>query len=185
MALLHESEGLVTAEELACLPDLGPCELVNGKIIQVSPASVVHGVVEARVGARLSTYADEGGRGVVLAGEAGLLIRRNPDTVRGADLVFISQERYARCQPGFYVDIAPEFVVEVLSPGDRRGDVQEKLSDYFEMGVDLVWVIDPKARYVLAYRSLFEVERIEIGDLLMDEEILPGLSVPVADLFRQ
>ena len=184
MALLHESEGLVTAEELACLPGLGPCELVNGKIIHLSPARAVHGVVEARIGARLSTYADEGGRGVVLAGEAGLLIRRNPDTVRGADLVFISQGRYARCQPDFYVDVAPELVVEVLSPGDRRGEVREKLSDYFEMGVDLVWIVDPKARYVLAYRSMFEIERFEVGDLLTDEEILPGLSVPVADLFR-
>jgi Uma2 family endonuclease len=47
-----------------------------------------------------------------------------PDTVRGADLVFISKERYARCQPDFYVDVAPELVIEVLSPGDRRGDVQ-------------------------------------------------------------
>jgi Uma2 family endonuclease len=53
------------------------------------------------------------------------------------------------------------------------------------MGVDLVWVVDPKARYVLAYRSLFEVERFEVGDLLVDEEILPGLSVSVADLFPE
>jgi Uma2 family endonuclease len=118
-------------------------------------------------------------------GEVGLIARRDPDTVRGADLVFISQERYARRGSAAFLDLAPELVVEIVSPDDRRGEVEEKLADYFAMGVDLVWIVDPKPRYVLAYRSMFEVERFEMGDLLTDEEILPGFSFPISALFRE
>jgi Uma2 family endonuclease len=52
------------------------------------------------------------------------------------------------------------------------------------MGVDVVWIVDPKHRYVLAYRSLMEVERFEEGGILMEEEILPGFALPVAEIFR-
>lgn len=185
MALLHESETLITAEELAHLPDLGPCELVNGKIVRLSPARPLHGIVELRLGAAMLAYADKSERGIVMSGEVGLVTRHNPDTVRGADLVFMSHGRYARRGSASFLEVPPELVVEVLSPDDRRGEVEEKLAEYLAMGVDLVWVVDPKSQYVLAYRSMFEVERFEVGDLLADEEILPGFSVPVADLFRK
>ena len=105
--------------------------------------------------------------------------------MRAADILYISTERLAGRAPVGYLEVAPELVVEILSPDKRRGAVEEKLKDYFAVGVDLVWVVDPEERYVLAYRgSLFDVERFERGDVLADEEILPGFSLPVADIFR-
>lgn len=185
MALLPKHEDLITAEEFARFPDLGPCELVNGRIVHLSPAQPLHGLVEARLGSRLFTHADSSGRGLVLGGEVGLWVRRGPDTVRGADLLFISRERWARRNPKGFLDGPPELVVEILSPDDRYGEVMEKLEEYLALGVDLVWIVDPERRYVLAYRSLLEVERFEEGDVLTDEEILPGFSLPVADLFSE
>lgn len=185
MVLLPKHERLITAEEFAHWPDEGRCELVNGKIVHLTASRPLHGLIEVRLGSRLFTYADSNGRGLVLGGEVGLWTRRSPDTVRGADLVFISRERYASRNPKGILDVAPELVIEILSPDDRRGEVMEKLEDYFAMGVDVVWIVDPGQRYVLAYRSLREVERFDEGDFLVDEEILPGFSLSVAELFGQ
>lgn len=184
MALLPKHEGLLTVEEFARLPDLGPCELVKGKIVHLTYARPTHGIVEVRLGTRLQIWTEETGKGLVIGGDAGLWVRHAPDTVRGADLIFISHERYARRDPKGILDVAPELVVEILSPDDRRGHVEEKLAEYLGMGVDLVWIVDPEFRYVLAYRSQFDVERFEEGDVLADEEILPGFSLSVSDLFR-
>jgi Uma2 family endonuclease len=186
MALLPKHEGLITAEEFARLPDLGSRELVNGRIVHLSPAQPIHGFYEGRLGIPLGLYAQSSGRGHVLFGEVGLWTRRGPDTVRGADLVFISRERWARRNRQGFLTIPPELAVEILSPDDRRGEVMEKVEEYIALGIDLVWIVDPEHRCVLAYRgSLFDVERFEEGDLLVDEAILPGFSVSVADLFRE
>ena len=186
MALLSRSEErLVTGEELLRRPDLEPCELVEGKIVPMSPVGFQHGKIGRRIARPLEDWSEDRGTGDVVSGEVGIYIRRDPDTVRAADILYISTERLAGRAPVGYLEVAPELVVEILSPDKRRGAVEEKLKDYFAVGVDLVWVVDPEERYVLAYRgSLFEVERFEEGDLLMDEENLPGFSLAVADLFR-
>jgi Uma2 family endonuclease len=104
--------------------------------------------------------------------------------VRAADVLYISDQRLAGRAPVGYLDVPPELVVEILSPDDRWNDVTEKLADCFEAGVDRVWIVAPKLRRVFAYRSLTNVRQLDEGDLLADEEILPGFSLAVADLFR-
>jgi len=185
MALLHNTrESLMTADELARRPDLEPSELVAGRLIPMSPTGFTHGDLEYELGLELRSWAKKTGRGKVVGGEVGIFVRRDPDTVRAADILFISQERLARRGPSPYLDVPPELVVEVLSPDDRWSDVMEKLGDYFAAGVDRVWVVDPRLRKVFAYRSLAEVATLGEADLLQDEQILPGFSVRVADLFR-
>lgn len=177
----------MTAEELPRHPELEPCELVNGKVVRLSYAKPDHGRIAADIGTPLFRYSEESGRGKVAMGMVGIVTRRSPDTVRAADLLFISRERYVLCNPAGYLDVAPELVVEILSPEDDLWCyMMGKLADYFAAGVDRVWLVDPELRYVLAYRgSLFDVERFEEGDLLVDEAILPGFSLAVADLFRE
>ena len=184
MALLKDSERLITGEELFHSPDLGPCELVDGRIVPLPPTRPEHGEIELRLGSELMAWTHSSGRGRAFGGEVGLYIRRNPDTVRAADLLFISHERYVRWGSATYLDVAPELVVEIMSPTDRRSDVLEKVGDYLSAGVDRVWVVDPKLQCVLAYRTLTEAQRFEMGDVLADEELLPGFRMAVADLFR-
>src|SRR3954465_11215808 len=98
MALLHKSEdSLMTGEELFRRPDLNPCELINGRVVPTMPTGRGHGSSEAKITTRLATYAEAAGRGEVMTGEVGIYIRREPDTVRAADILFISRERLARC----------------------------------------------------------------------------------------
>jgi len=182
--LQQRQDQLITGEELSRLPDLGPCELVEGRIVPMPPTNYTHGEIETDVSAALKAYARETGKGRVMGGEVGIYVRRDPDTVRAADVLFISHERYARRESKSYLDIAPELVVEILSPDDLWTEVMEKLDDYFSAGVDAVWIIDPRLKAVFSYHSLTEVRRFGKGQVLTEEEILPGFAHPVSDLFR-
>ncbi len=84
-----------------------------------------------------------------------------------------------------FLDVAPDLVVEVLSPHDSAAGLTQKLREYFAIGVRLVWVADPGARAVLAYRSLTDVREIRETDRLTGDDVLPGFEVPVASLFEE
>jgi Uma2 family endonuclease len=158
---------------------------VEGRIVPVVPTGYAHGELETRLAARLFAWAEATGRGRVFTGEVGIYIRRNPDTVRAADVLYVSNERYARHGPAGYLDVAPELAVEVLSPDDRWSEVTGKLDDYFSAGVDAVWVVDPRRRQVFVYRSLSAVQPLGEGQVLENPDLLPGFSLPLADLFRE
>jgi Uma2 family endonuclease len=150
----------------------------------MTPTSFPHGRIELRIGAALLAYADASGRGQAGGGEVGIYVRRNPDTVRAADALFISHERLARRGSSGYLEVAPELVVEILSPEDRWSEVTAKIGEYLDAGVVVVWLIAPALRKVFGYRSLTEVRQFQPGELLEDPEVLPGFSLAVADLFR-
>jgi Uma2 family endonuclease len=186
MALLQKKADapLMTGEDLLRHPDLGPCELVDGRIVPMTPTKLRHGAVESRVGSRLQVWVDETERGLVAGGEVGVYTRRNPDTVRAADILFISHERLAQCSEDGFLEVAPELVVEVLSPDDRWRQVMKKVGEYFSVGALRVWVFDPRKRRVLVYRSPEDVTELGVGQILSDEELLPGFSLPLSVVFR-
>jgi Uma2 family endonuclease len=176
---------LFTAEELAVMRDTGPCELINGRIVPMTPTGDEHGAIEANIAAELRAYARDHNLGKVRSGEVGVFVRRNPDTVRAADVLYISHERYARKTSSVFLDVEPELIVEILSPNDSWTEVTQKLRDYFAIGVRMVWVVDPAARTIYAYRSLTDIREFTASDLLPGDDVLPGFSVPVARLFEQ
>jgi Uma2 family endonuclease len=175
----------VTGDELARTPNLGRCELVEGRVVSMSPTGFLHGDIELRFGVALRAFVEPRRLGHVLVGEVGIFTRRDPDTVRGADVLFISNERFAHKTPGrAFLDVAPELVVEVLSPDDRPGEVMHKLGEYFEAGVKLVWLADPDQRVVISYRSLTDVRRFTREDTLPGDDVLPGLEIALRAIFE-
>jgi Uma2 family endonuclease len=82
-----------------------------------------------------------------------------------------------------YLDVAPELIVEILSPGDRWDEVNDKLTEYFAIGVQMVWVVDPKRKQFHLYRALTEVGILTAEDDISGGEVLSGFSVGVAELF--
>lgn len=164
--------------------DIGRCELVRGKIIRLPYHGHWHGYYEAAVGFSLSKFVRGQNLGVVLGGEAGVYTQRNPDTVRGMDVAFISNERMNLVQEDGFLDVAPELIVEVMSPNDRWIDIHEKLAEYFNIGVLLVWLVDPQLEQVHVYRSLDDMRRLTAENELTAPEILPGFSVSVAEIFE-
>ncbi len=180
---LAPTETFITGEALAEMGDIGRCELVDGKIIMRSPTSWRHGKYESRFDYALKNFVNEHQLGEVMVGEVGLYTRRNPDTVRGADVIFISRARLAQVKSASFLDVAPELVVEVMSPDDRWSEVKQKIREYFDIGVILVWIADPTDKTVSVYRSLTEVHLFTENDILTGEEILPGFNLSVATLF--
>ncbi|NJM41348.1 MAG: Uma2 family endonuclease [Anaerolineae bacterium] len=99
-------------------------------------------------------------------------------------ILFISAARFQQVRSKSYLDVVPELVAEVLSPDDRWTDVEQKLRDYFAAGVKLAWVINPETRSVFVYRSIKTSQVLEETDTLTGEDVLPGFSVKIADLFE-
>lgn len=181
MAIPRE-EPLTTGEELAHCPELH-CELVDGRPVPIAFATVEQGLLVAELGAMLGIYAENTGRGEVGVGNVGIYTRRHPDTVRGADIVLISRERLARCGPTTFLDIAPELVAEIPSADDSWSWVQQKVQEYLAAGVLRVWVIESWNRQVVVFRPGSESQTLGIRDVLRDEEVLPGFSLPLSELF--
>ncbi len=123
-------------------------------------------------------------RGSVLGCEAGVRLRRNPDSTVGIDVVYVSAEVAAH-QPDdtTLIDGVPVLAVEILSPNDTQEDIDEKIDEYLQAGVALVWVIDPHHRTVEIFRPGEEPEMVNVRQDLSAEPHLPGFRIPVAQLF--
>ena len=91
--------------------------------------------------------------GSVLSGEVGIFTKRNPDTVRGAEVAFISKKRLPYEAPTGFLEVPPELVVEIISPSNPRKEIDEKIKEYLNIGVKWVWLIDPKNRSCTVYNS--------------------------------
>jgi len=174
---------LITGEELYQMAHLGPTDLIRGEIVERMPTGHRHGDVEINLGSFLKNYARERKLGKVFGGETGVYTGRNPDSVRGVDLAYMSRARYAQIKSSSYLDVAPELIVEVLSPNDPWSEVQEKLAEYFAIDVKVVWVVDPKLLQVHSYQALDQIHIYKMGDTLTCEELLPGFHLSVAELF--
>ena len=172
---------LMTADELlqTHIPDK-QVELVRGVLVAREPPGFVHGDVAMRLAVRLANHADRQSLGRVLAAETGFQLQSNPDTVRAADVAFLSTERVPDPRPEGYPAMAPDLVVEVLSPRDRAGEVLAKVGDWLEAGAQLVWVIDPRRRLARVYRQDGTESVISDGESLDGEAVVPGFSCPLA-----
>ena len=180
-----ESTQLLTGEEVAMRDDLGRGELVKGVFVEMPPPGSEHAKIESRIDRYLGIFVEDNDLGEVFVGEGGFYTSKNPDTVRGIDAAFVSWERLERNQSKTYLDVPPEIVVEVLSPGNRWVEILDKVDEYLKAGVDLVWIIDPKRQEVFAYRSLDDVTRYDIDDTLTAGDVLPGFELSLKKLFRR
>ena len=127
-----EAEELLTGEALFALGDIGPAELVKGKIQQRMPTGNLHGRIESLLTFFLLAFIRRHDFGHVLSGEVGLYTGRNPDTVRGFDLAYISHERFAQVHVFSAVDRMRIFKKEdVLDGGELLPDFQLPLQELF------------------------------------------------------
>ncbi|MFQ5676691.1 MAG: Uma2 family endonuclease, partial [bacterium] len=107
---------IITGEELLEMGDIGPCELIEGRIVPMSPAGAKHGRIEVKLVRLLEDFVEARNLGWVMGGEVGIFTKRQPDSVRGADVLFISKKRLTKIPERGFLEVAPELVVEVRSP---------------------------------------------------------------------
>ncbi len=172
---------VATEEDLLQTPRDGQkYELVDGQI-RVSPAGSRHGSVCIRLSARMNNLVEERQLGYLFDSSTGF--RLPGGNVRLPDVAFVARGRFTDEQvPEGFANLAPDLAVEVLSPGDRSRDILDKVGEYLQAGVPLVWVIDPKRRTAAVYKSLTDVRRLGPEDSLDGEDVVPGFRCLLADV---
>jgi Uma2 family endonuclease len=158
-------------------------ELVRGQLIVREPPSTRHGAIAANLGYLLSDFVRTHGLGVVFAQDTGFKIASDPDTVRAPDVAFLRRDRAGQIPARGYAELAPDLLAEILSPDDRPAEILAKVADWLAAGTQVVWLVDPERREVRIYRRDGSLSVLRENDLLGGENVLPGLTCPVAHLF--
>lgn len=161
-------------------------ELVRGELIVREPAGFRHGDVAARFLIALGTFVQSRSPslGRVLTAETGFRLRANPDTVRAPDVAFVRRDRLPDPPPRGYAAMAPDLVIEVLSPDDRPGEVLSKVGDWLEAGTSLVWVVDPERRTTRVYRADGSQDLVVEAGRLDGEAVLPEFHYELRHAFE-
>ena len=175
----------MTADELFRLPD-DNCRyaLVRGELQRMTPAGFRHGAIVANLTVPVGQHVRARRLGIVCGAETGFVLERNPDTVLAPDLAFVRRERIpASGVPATFWDGAPDLAVEVLSPGDSRRETAAKESAWLSAGARVVWVADPRDASVTVHEPRRPVRRLGASDVLDGAPLLPGLQLPVGEVF--
>lgn len=180
----HSTTQLLTADELARMADDGVRhDLIEGELVEMSRPKPRHGRVAARLIRLIDGHAQAQQLGDVFT-EAGFVLARNPDVVRGPDVAFVAARRLQDDDLDEYIDGAPDLAVEIVSPNDNAADLRELIDLYFVAGARLVWVVYPMFRTIEVYRPDNSATVLRADDSLDGEAILPGFSAPVRALFE-
>ena len=175
-----------TDEELLALPKDGyKREIVNGEMLAMSPANFQHGNVISRIYSPLGMAVYEGDLGELADGQTGFRLRSGD--LYCPDIAFVTKERAAehRRKNGTFFEGAPDLAVEVLSPSDMIGVIEEKLVQFFAEGMRLAWVVHPRTKTVHVYHSAAHVSVVAADGFLDGEEVVPGFRLAVAEIFPQ
>ena len=172
---------LMTAEELGNLEDDSHRhELIKGELLTMPLVKAEQMRVSANLTMLLLQHVKANRLGVV-GTEGGCKIESDPDTVLGPDVLFVAQDRISLSPEGYH-DGPPDLVVEVLSPGDRKGEVESKLALWLETGARSVWLVNPRRRTVEVVKSLNDRRMLHEDDELVDDTV-PGFRVKVSEIF--
>ena len=186
MAQPARTAATMTVEEFLVheFPDV-QAELVRGEPRMTPLPGGAHGVVCANLLAVLMPHVSAHRLGRVFADGVGYELVKLPHTVRGPDVSFVRAERLpaAGVGPGL-LKLAPDLVVEVLSPSETATLLEEKLDDYLVAGTPLIWVVDPGRRTVMVMSDDAPVHWLRVGDVLDGGGTVPGFRCAVGELFH-
>jgi Uma2 family endonuclease len=181
---------LITADELEEMPHRdehgNECrlELIRGELKVMSLAKPLHGIICSRLNAKISAFVEEHDSGETFGAETGFLVERNPDSVLGPDVAYVSRERLDAVENfDKFFSFAPDLAAEVLSPGNTKREIDEKIALYFAAGSRAVWVFNPKRRTASVYSSPSEFRILTEQDTLDGGDVLPGFRLELSKLF--
>jgi Uma2 family endonuclease len=175
--------GTMTPEEFLDFDDGVSYELVGG-CPRERTMSTRSSQVGARILRRIADLVEDTDSGITYPPDLGIRIFLDPKDVLKADVSFIRSSRAPKEETS-YLEIAPDFLVEVNSPSDKAKDIREKVQLWLNAGVGTVWVVEPTAKEVtVCLRGetpiVFTAEsEITVG------EALPGFRCKVSEFFPE
>jgi Uma2 family endonuclease len=182
------SPSLMTADEFYdfCKRDhakSGSYELVRGEVLEMARPSGKHGVVAGIIITSLNNYFETHPIGFVAANDSGVILERDPDTVRGPDVAVYPAVASFDDLPERWFESPPMIAIEIRSPNDRQRVLARKISDYLRNGVREVWIVDFEEQFVTIHRPDRGLINLD-GEQEITSEILPDYALKVARLFR-
>ena len=173
-----------TADELCRLPEGWRYEIDAGALAIMAPAGIEHGDYTSNVTLLLGNFVKQHRLGKTLTGEVGFRLQAGPETLRAADVAFLSNERLALIpdRKGFS-DVPPDLAVEIHMP-DESG-MQRKVGQYLAAGVRSVWVIDPGKRSLTQHRQGEQPRVMTDVNAQVEEPVLPGFECRLGELFGE
>ena len=187
MDRMETGEKLITAREFLWMPDgeNRRTELIAGKVKKRQSAWWIEGLASTEAMMPMWEYVSENDLGLVLPGMVGYHIKSDPDHVRVPSIGFISNERlkWVVDKEDFFPG-APDIAFENVTVSDTYCYMNDKISDWFEADAKLVIVLNAHDKSATVYSSRRHAKRLIEGDTLDGGDVLPGWSIPVADIFK-
>jgi Uma2 family endonuclease len=174
----------LSPDDLLRMPDDGwRYELIDGELQRMAPDNMKHGRWGDNLAFPLSGHVRQHRLGRVYT-NVGFTLFGEPATVLGPDISFVATDREPPIdeQSGF-VAMAPDLAVEILSPSNSAGEIARKVRLYLDAGVRLVWIADPLSRSVMVHYPDRTGRMLVEGDTLSGEDVVPGFTLPVAEVF--
>jgi Uma2 family endonuclease len=174
-------------ESLSSLDEDGRYEIVNGQRVEMPPLSAYETWIASRLDHRLGPFAETHNLGRSVC-EMLFLLAKSPDLQRRPDVAFVSYQRWARRRrvPTTTAwHVVPDLAVEVVSPTEMVKDLLAKVREYFQVSVQLVWVVLPSEHHVYVYESPTRIRVLERSDDLDGAAVIPGFRLPVKTLFEE
>ena len=185
---------LMTLEEFLAIPEDGVERwLIRGELREkrdtdMSRRNKTHSITEARITGILWMWLCQQPkpRGEIVCGEAGFILRRDPETISaGVDVALITANQADTRDPDTNMIVGPPtLIAEVTSPNDTEDEIGERVEEYLDCGVPVVWVISTRFRSVHVHRPGTSPVALDDRATLTADPELPGFSCPVADFFR-
>ena len=175
---------LVTIDEFESMPLEGRWELIDGVPVEMSPSADESSSFGAKIVYLLGLHVHPKHLGRIYGADGGFVLFPDRQTVRVPDVAFVRADRAPQgAARKSFPRLAPDLVVEVLSPSDSASEVVAKLEMYQEAGVPLIWLVDPDKKTVTVIADAYPTRVLKQDDILDGGDVLPGFSVPVADIF--
>ena len=183
--MTHQATTLLTAADLMTRYEKGVhSELIRGVLYQRPPRAFEHGEIVLNLATPLQQFIRARRLGRIITSVVGIQLESNPDTVRIADLAYISAEQIPLNQqrPG-YVHIPPRLVAEVIDPSDNPVAVYDKIQMWLRFGVILALLVDPGLQTVQVLPAHGPTRTLTVADTLDCTAVVPNFTLPVRDIF--
>ncbi|MBD2069560.1 Uma2 family endonuclease [Leptolyngbya sp. FACHB-671] len=184
MTLSTEKKVWTDEEFMALSRDGHRYELVDGEVLDMGNSGMEHGGIGSLLGGLLAIYVKQHKLGIVCDSSTAFTLKTG--NKRSPDVSFVAKDRLKglkRPPRGFFQG-SPDLAVEILSPSNTIEEIHDKIVEYFDNDTRLVWVIHPDEKYVLVYHSPEPDRFLRPGDHLDGEDIVPGFSMAVSELFE-
>ena len=174
-----------TPEDLLALPDYGRFELIDGQLVE-RKMGAKSSYAATKLLIRFGSFVESNNLGHVFQADCGYQIfAEEPGRVRFADGSCIRRGKLPEdLVPQGHCHVAPDLVIEAVSPNDTAYEVEDKIAQWLGAGVRLVWVLYPETQRVQVHRDDGTVTKLRSAEQLSGEDVLPGFQCQVAEVFQ-